>query len=289
MRSRLVRFSVALGTGSAFAHALRANAEVVVAPSMLHVASVAATLRKDVAVAGQNACVPALCISQPACALTQAPYSLRRCRWHGPCGAFTGEVAAEQLRDAGANWVLLGHSERRAFSHESDDYVSTKVRHAQDAGLAVLACVGETLAERTAGATLAVVDAQMRAIAEHVASWGERLVIAYEPVWAIGTGLVATPAQVQEVHAELRRWLRESVGPEAAARTRLIYGGSVAPASAHQLARLCDVDGFLVGGASLKKDFLDIIDAARDHVHACEALTPLHATVVDGAGVGCGG
>ena len=127
---------------------------------MLHVASVAATLRKDVGVAGQNA-------------------------WHGPCGAFTGEVAAEQLRDAGAKWVLLGHSERRAFSHESDDYVSTKVRHAQDAGLAVLACVGETLAERTAGATLAVVDAQMRAIAEHVASWGERLVIAYEPVWAV--------------------------------------------------------------------------------------------------------
>ena len=101
---------------------------------------------------------------------------------------------------------------------------------------------------------------------------------------------MATPAQVQEVHAELRRWLRENVSAEAAARTRLIYGGSVVPASAHALARLCDVDGFLVGGASLKRDFLDIVDAARDHVHACEALTPLHAVAdVEHAGVGCGG
>ena len=236
------------------------------APSMLHLASVAATLRRDVGVSGQNA-------------------------WHGPCGAFTGEVAAEQLRDAGATWVLLGHSERRAYSHESDEYVSVKVRHAQDAGLAVLACVGETLAERTAGSTLAVVDAQMRAIAQHVAAWSDRLVIAYEPVWAIGTGLVATPAQVQEVHAEIRRWLRENAGADAAARTRIIYGGSVVPASAHTLARLCDVDGFLVGGASLKRDFVDIISAARDHVHACEAMQPQLAVDAHAkdAEAGCGG
>jgi triosephosphate isomerase len=213
--------------------------EVVVAPSMLHVASVAATLRPDIAVCGQNA-------------------------WHGACGAFTGEVAAEQLRDAGATWVLLGHSERRAASHESDDYVSIKVHHAQEAGLAVLACVGETLAQRNAGETLAVVDAQMRAIAARLdaSAWGDRFVVAYEPVWAIGTGLVATPQQAQEVHAELRRWLRCHVGDHAADATRIIYGGSVVAASARELAAQQDVDGFLVGGASLKHAFVDIIAAA---------------------------
>ena len=110
-------------------------------------------------------------------------------------------------------------------------------------------------------------------------------------MWAIGTGLVATPEQVQEVHAEVRRWLRENCGADAANKTRIIYGGSVVPASAHTLARLCDVDGFLVGGASLKRDFLEIVAAARDHVAACEAVTPLHAVDAHAkdAGVGCGG
>ena len=110
---------------------------------MLHTLHVRRTLRPDVAVSGQNA-------------------------WHGGCGAFTGEVAAEQLHDAGCAWVLLGHSERRTFSHESNSYVADKVRHAQDAGLSVLACVGETLAQRQAGEALATVDEQMRAVAEHI-------------------------------------------------------------------------------------------------------------------------
>ena len=221
-------------------------AEVVVAPSMLHVVTVASTLRRDVAVAGQNA-------------------------WHGPCGAFTGEVAAEQLSDAGATWVVLGHSERRASSHESDDYVSVKVQHAQAAGLNVLACVGETAAQRAAGETLQVVDAQMRAIAERVTAWGPGLVIAYEPVWAIGTGAVATPAQAQEVHAELRSWLRTNVGAAAAEATRIIYGGSVTPASARELALQPDVDGFLIGGYSMKHEFVDIVRAGEAHCVECAA------------------
>ncbi len=122
---------------------------------MLHVLEVVRSLRRDVAVAGQNA-------------------------WHGSCGPYTGEVSAEQLKDAGAAWVLLGHSERRAYSHESDAYVSAKVHHAQQAGLRVLACVGETLAQRDAGDTLRCVDEQMRAIALNVERFGPDLVIAYE-------------------------------------------------------------------------------------------------------------
>ncbi len=223
------------------------RAEVVVAPSMLHVATVAASLRADVAVCGQNA-------------------------WHGGCGAFTGEVAAEQLADAGAAWVLLGHSERRAASHESDAYVSEKLRHAQAAGLRVIACVGETAEQRAAGDALAAVDAQLRAIAAQALSWGESLVLAYDPVWAIGTGLVATPEQVQEVHAELRRWLRCNVGADAAAGTRIIYGGSVGAASAAALARQPDVDGFLVGKSAWRAaEFAEIVGAAHAHVAAAAA------------------
>ena len=213
-------------------HAL---AEVLVAPGMLHTVHVRRTLRPDVAVSGQNA-------------------------WHGGCGAFTGEVAAEQLRDAGCRWVLLGHSERRAFSHESNSYVAEKVKHAQDAGLAVLACVGETLAQRQAGEALATVDEQMRAVAEHITCFGDCLVVAYEPVWAIGTGQTATPVEVQAVHSELRRWLGDFIGEHAAAGVRLVYGGSVNAGNAAELAKLPDVDGFLVGGASLKgPEFIDII------------------------------
>lgn len=212
------------------------------APSMLHTELVCRTVRPEIAVAGQNC-------------------------WHGPCGAFTGEVSAEQLRDCGCAWVLLGHSERRAFSHESDEYVSTKVHHALEASLGVIACVGETLAQRDFGRTLEVVDEQMRAIAANVPMWGERLVVAYEPVWSIGTGKSASPEQVQEVHAELRRWLRENVGEEAASVTRIVYGGSVSASNAPKLAALPDVDGFLVGGASLRgAEFAQIVRAgAREH------------------------
>ncbi|KAG2587001.1 hypothetical protein PVAP13_5NG089900 [Panicum virgatum] len=161
--------------------------------------------------------------------------------WVKKGGAFTGEVSAEMLVNLGVPWVILGHSERRALLGESNEFVGDKVAYALSQGLKVIACVGETLEQREAGSTV---------------------VIAYEPVWAIGTGKVATPDQAQEVHASLRDWLRINVSPEVAESTRIIYGGSVTGANCKELAAKHDVDGFLVGGASLKPEFIDIINSA---------------------------
>lgn len=158
-------------------------------------------------------------------------------------------------------WVILGHSERRLLLNESNDFVADKVAYALLQGLKVIACVGETLEQRESGATMAVVAAQTKAIAEQVTHWSN-IVLAYEPVWAIGTGKVATPAQAQEVHFELRKWLHDNAGAEVAATTRIIYGGSVNGANCKELAAQPDVDGFLVGGASLKPEFIDIIKSA---------------------------
>ncbi|KHG20119.1 Triosephosphate isomerase, cytosolic [Gossypium arboreum] len=158
-------------------------------------------------------------------------------------------------------WVIIGHSERRALLNESNEFVGDKVAYALSQGLKVIACIGETLEERESGSTMAVVAAQTKAIAGKVTNW-DNVVLAYEPVWAIGTGKVATPAQAQEVHCELRKWLHENVGGDIAASTRIIYGGSVNGANCKELAAQPDVDGFLVGGASLKPEFVDIIKAA---------------------------
>ena len=161
----------------------------------------------------------------------------------------------------GVPWVILGHSERRALFGESNELVGRKVAYALRAGLKVMACVGETLAQREAGATLDVCTAQLRAIHEATGGDWRDVVVAYEPVWAIGTGKVATPAQAQEVHAGLRAWLREA-GPGAADCTRIMYGGSVSAKNCRELAEQEDVDGFLVGGASLKAaDFAQIVSA----------------------------
>ncbi|CAN1808684.1 Triosephosphate isomerase, cytosolic (Fragment) [Linum perenne] len=159
-------------------------------------------------------------------------------------------------------WVILGHSERRALLNESDEFVGDKVAYALAQGLKVIACIGETLEQRESGSTMAVVSAQTKAIAaEKIKSW-DNVVLAYEPVWAIGTGKVASPAQAQEVHAELRKWLKDNVSAEVAQSTRIIYGGSVNGGNCKELAGQTDVDGFLVGGASLKAEFIDIIKAA---------------------------
>ncbi|KAM7265496.1 hypothetical protein ACFE04_003179 [Oxalis oulophora] len=145
--------------------------------------------------------------------------------WVKKGGAFTGEVSAEMLVNLGVPWVILGHSERRALLKESNEVSSYSVT-------------------------------------DRVSNWAD-VVIAYEPVWAIGTGKVASPAQAQEVHAELRKWLETNVSAEVAATTRIIYGGSVTGASCNELGSQTDVDGFLVGGASLKPEFIDIIKAAE--------------------------
>ncbi|XP_031260246.1 triosephosphate isomerase, cytosolic-like [Pistacia vera] len=182
--------------------------------------------------------------------------------WVKKGGAFTGEVSAEMLLNLGIPWVILGHSERRLILNESNELVGDKVKYALSQGLKVIACVGETLEQREAGSTMDVVASQTKAIAERVSDWSN-IVLAYEPVWAIGTGKVATPAQAQEVHSELRKWLHANTSPEVAATTRIIYGGSLNGANCKELAAQPDVDGFLVGGASLKPEFIDIIKSAE--------------------------
>ncbi|XP_029437577.1 triosephosphate isomerase [Rhinatrema bivittatum] len=177
-----------------------------------------------------------------------------------PKGAFTGEISPAMIKDCGAHWVILGHSERRHVFGESDELIGQKVAHALAEGLGVIACIGEKLDEREAGITEKVVFEQTKVIADNVKDWS-KVVLAYEPVWAIGTGKTATPQQAQEVHHKLRAWLKSHVSEEVANTTRIIYGGSVTGGTCKELASQDDVDGFLVGGASLKPEFNDIIHA----------------------------
>ena len=167
-------------------------------------------------------------------------------------GAFTGEISATMLLEAGCRWVIVGHSERRQLFGETDAIVARKVRAALKAGLLPIACVGETLEERESGRTMDVVERQVRAILGTLAESDRDAAIAYEPVWAIGTGKTAGPAEAQEVHAAIRALLAQS-SAALAARTRILYGGSVKPDNARALLAESDVDGALVGGASLDK------------------------------------
>lgn len=177
-------------------------------------------------------------------------------------GAHTGDVSAEMLKDAGATAVILGHSERRADHGETSAAVRAKVGAAHRAGLVAIVCVGETAGERTAGLTLTVVGRQLTASLPDGVG-GATTVVAYEPVWAIGTGLTPTAADVAEVHAALRAALVARYGAAGAA-IRLLYGGSVKPSNARELLGVANVDGALVGGASLKADdFLGILAAYR--------------------------
>lgn len=176
-------------------------------------------------------------------------------------GAFTGEIAAGMLRDLAVRYVILGHSERRQFQRETDELISKKAAAAHAASLKPIVCVGETLGEREAGLMKSVVEMQTRgSLAGLTAQQIEETVIAYEPVWAIGTGRTATSAQAQEVHAFIRQTLAQIVGEGVARKVRIQYGGSVKPANARELMGQPDVDGALVGGASLEpRSFADII------------------------------
>jgi len=177
-------------------------------------------------------------------------------------GAFTGELSPAMIQDCGAHWVILGHSERRNVFGETDQLIGEKVGFALQSGLSVIPCIGEKLEEREAGITNDVCFKQLEAIAKNVSDWS-RVVIAYEPVWAIGTGKTATPDQAQEVHLAIRGWLTSHVSPEVAEATRILYGGSVTAANCRELAKCADIDGSLVGGASLKKDFIQIVNATQ--------------------------
>lgn len=182
-------------------------------------------------------------------------------------GAFTGQISTAMLLDIGCEYVIIGHSERRHTIElaEDDSIINRKVLAALAAGLKVILCIGETLDQRNEGLTESVLDKQLTAgLAKVAASLAEKLVIAYEPVWAIGTGQTATTAQAQEAHAFIRARLAELLGPEAAKGIRIQYGGSVKPGNAAELLSQPDVDGALVGGASLKAgDFLEIIKAGE--------------------------
>ncbi|HKY35502.1 MAG TPA: triose-phosphate isomerase [Polyangiaceae bacterium] len=215
------------------------SAEVVVAPPFTALAAIASTLEgSPVEVAAQNL-------------------------YPKDSGAFTGEVSAPMLLEAGCRWVIIGHSERRQYFGETDDSVREKVVAAMAAGLKPIACIGETLPEREAGKTLEVCFRQLDAFARVLLERPGFGVVAYEPVWAIGTGKVATPAQAQEVHAALRKRLA-ALSPELSEKTRVLYGGSVKADNAKELLGCPDIDGALVGGASLDAaSFAKIAQAAE--------------------------
>jgi triosephosphate isomerase (TIM) len=184
--------------------------------------------------------------------------------YHEAPGAFTGEICAAMLVDLGCRYVILGHSERRHILHETDAQINKKVHESLAANLVPIVCVGELLAERDAGQTQAVINTQFEgSLAGLSAEQFASVVIAYEPVWAIGTGKVATPQQAEEVHSDLRKIVERRYNATIAQAVRILYGGSVKPSNAAELLGQPDVDGALVGGASLKAaDFLGIAAGA---------------------------
>ncbi|KAH9614403.1 hypothetical protein KSS87_021075 [Heliosperma pusillum] len=215
---------------------LEPDVDVVVAPPFVYIDQVKSSLTDRIELSAQNC-------------------------WVGKGGAFTGEISAEQLKDLGCQWVILGHSERRHVIGEKDEFIGKKAAYALSEGLGVIACIGELLEEREAGKTFEVCYQQLKAFADSLPSW-KNVVVAYEPVWAIGTGKVASPQQAQEVHVAVRGWLKKNVSEEVADKTRIIYGGSVNGGNCAELAKQEDIDGFLVGGASLKgPEFATIINS----------------------------
>lgn len=207
-------------------------------------------------------CVPApyLALAQVACAGSAIELGAQDVSQH-ESGAYTGEYAAAMLKDFGVRYALVGHSERRQYHGETDQVVAAKAQRALGSGITPVVCVGETLAEREAGQTEIVVKRQLAAVVHAVAHCVSEIVVAYEPVWAIGTGKTASPSQAQAVHALLRSQLQAASAK--ADRIRIIYGGSMNAANAQELLAQPDIDGGLVGGASLKApDFLSIVAAA---------------------------
>jgi len=232
-----------------------------------------ATLVKEVAEATKVftnvevvCCTPAIDIpaAVAAAAGTHVGVGAENAHWEDK-GAFTGEISTGMLVDAGAKYVIIGHSERRQYFGETDETVNKRTRAVIAAGLTAIVCVGETLEEREAGRLVSVIERQMNVgLKDVTAADCERLVIAYEPVWAIGTGKTATPDQAQEVHALIRATLAKLVGPETAETVRIQYGGSMKPSNAAELLAKKDIDGGLIGGAALKAvDFAGIVGAAN--------------------------
>ncbi|MGB5985465.1 MAG: triose-phosphate isomerase [Desulfobacterales bacterium] len=199
---------------------------------------------------------PFTALSAVAAVITDSPVALGAQNMHWETeGAYTGEIAPGMLVAAGCRYVILGHSERRQYFGETDQSVNRKIKSALEAGLAPVLCVGETEAQRRAEQTFTVLDKQVTDGLQNLALGVlSRLVIAYEPVWAIGSGLSATAEQAQEVHLFLRNWITDNLGAALAGQLRILYGGSVKPANVAELMAQPDIDGALVGGASLMAD-----------------------------------
>lgn len=215
---------------------LDSSVEVVVSPPALYLPLVRENLNKNIEVAAQNV-------------------------FYKGNGAYTGEISVEQLKDSNINWAILGHSERRTVLQESDETVSLKTKYATENGVSVIWCCGESLEERESNKTVEVVTKQLESLKSHISDWS-KVVIAYEPIWAIGTGKVATTEQAQEVHKAIRDWLK-NVSDKVADETRILYGGSVNEKNCGELSKQPDIDGFLVGGASLKPAFIDIVNCQK--------------------------
>ncbi len=212
-------------------------------------------------------CPPSVFLSQVDAVLAGSPIGLGAQNMHWKAdGAYTGELSGAMLQDAGCTHVILGHSERRHGLNETDAQINAKLHAALGVGLIPIVCIGETLQERQADQTNDVVAGQLTgSLAGLAPEQMAGVVLAYEPVWAIGTGLTATPAQAQAVHEYIRDWLTKLFGEATAKRVVVQYGGSVKPDNAGDLLGAPDIDGALVGGASLKaSDFLGIVQAARD-------------------------
>lgn len=215
------------------------NVDIVVAPSHIHIGRVMNELPSPVRIAAQN---------------------MHSCEGYG---AFTGEHSAQMLKDFGVNCVIVGHSERRHIFKESDEEAANKAKVALKNGMQVVFCIGETLEERDGDKIMEVNTRQLKPLVDALKDsrdW-DNVVIAYEPVWAIGTGRTATADQAQEVHSKVREWIAQQCSQDIASKLRIVYGGSVKSANCDQLIAEKDIDGFLVGGASLKPDFADIIKA----------------------------
>lgn len=218
----------------------KSGVEVVCAPPFVYLSEVKNSLRPDYSVAAQNV-------------------------WDKAPGAWTGETPAEMLTGMGIGWVIVGHSERRENCGETSKVVADKTKFAIDKGLSSITCIGEKLDARESGKTFEVLDEQMGPLAATLseADW-DKVVLAYEPVWAIGTGKVATPEQAEETHAYLRKWLFDKVSKKVSDSVRILYGGSVNDKNSEELGMKPNIDGFLVGGASLKGDaFTTIINSAK--------------------------
>lgn len=224
------------------AGSIPSNVEVVVCSAFIHIPLLLSSLRNDMAVGAQD------------------------CSVNPVCGAQTGEIKASQLKDLGCTWVIVGHSERRegfGMPGEPVDVCAMKCKVALEAGLKVMFCIGEKQEERENGTTMAVCASQLDPLAKILgkADW-ENIAIAYEPVWAIGTGLTATPEMAQETHKGIRDWIADNVSGDVAKAIRIQYGGSMKGANAPGLLAQPDIDGGLIGGASLTADFFNVINAA---------------------------